>query len=73
MTVQFKAKNESPRGPTQGKRIHPDQLSEEHRVDEDPGEVKKAGEPGERRILEAKRIRGGNGIQCHRGEVRRVS
>lgn len=67
MTVQFKAENESPRGSTQGKRIHLDQLSEEHRVDEDPGEGKKTGEPGETRILEAKRIRGGNGIQCHRG------
>ena len=67
VTVQFKAENQSPRGTGQGKRIHPDQFSEEHRVDEDPGEVRKAGEPEERLILEATRIQGGNGIQCQRG------
>ena len=57
----------APKGAAQGKRIHPGQLPEEPRVDEDPGEVRKAGEPGERSILEAKRIQEGNRSQCHRG------
>lgn len=59
MTVQVK-------GAAQGKRIHPAQLPEEPRVDEDPGEVRKL-ENQERgafwKPVEFKRVTGVNATE----------